>query len=65
MKGTKNMTKKRKTKTKKDNWFDSRVVIMGAGFSEKDEERIKQTIIKKCAAPIAKLGVKEERRHES
>ena len=53
------MTKKRKTKTKKDNWFDSHVVIMGVGFSEKDKEFIKQTIIKKCAAPIAKLGGKE------
>jgi hypothetical protein len=59
MKGTDNMTMKRKIKTKKDNWFDSHVVIMGVGFSEKDKEFIKQTIIKKCAAPIAKLGEKE------
>ena len=47
-------------KNNKDNWFDSHIIIEGDSLSEKDKQSIKETIIKKCTTPIAKLGGKKK-----
>ncbi len=43
-------------KPKKDNWFDSHIVIMGDSLTEKDKKAIKDSIVKKCTTPVTKLG---------
>jgi len=43
-------------KSKKDNWFDSHIVIMGDSLTEKDKKAIKESIVKKCTTPVTKLG---------
>ena len=48
-------------KNKKDNWFDTHMIITGDGLSEKDKEFIKETIIKKCTTPVNKLGGNKKR----
>jgi len=53
--------RKQQMKNKKDNWFDSHMIIMGDSLSEKDREFIKDSIIKKCTTPVTKLGGKKKK----